>query len=241
MIRIGLTTYYEKIESQFSAHIPYDYISALFEYDAVPLLIPVTDDDKILEKYLLSVEGVLLTGGVDIDPGLYNEKNTGLSHTVCKQRDRAEMYIIDRALKKGLPILGICRGLQILNVFFGGTLYQDIQNQYNTGIIHSNPIKKIDELHHEVNIDPESHIGRLFREGRAMVNSRHHQGVKRAGAGLSISAISDDGIIEAFENSDRSVVAVQWHPENITDVSAGCRELFRDLVDRAGAHDHGHL
>ena len=142
VVRIGLTTYYEKIEGQFSTYIPYDYIGAVLEYDAVPLLIPVTDDDKILEKYLSSVEGVLLTGGVDIDPGLYNEKNTGLSHAVCKQRDRAEMYIIDRALKKGLPILGICRGFQILNVFLGGTLYQDIQNLYNTGIVHSNPLKK---------------------------------------------------------------------------------------------------
>ncbi|HPS58914.1 MAG TPA: gamma-glutamyl-gamma-aminobutyrate hydrolase family protein [Spirochaetota bacterium] len=233
MIRIGLTTSCGKIDGQLSSYISLDYVNAIIEKNAVPVLIPVTDNFRVIDYFLENVDGILLTGGEDIDPLLYNEVNSGLSIDICRERDRAEMYIIEQSLKYGYPILGICRGLQILNVFFGGTLYQDIPGQYRGSIEHVHTMTEREALHHEIKLSPDSYIGRIFGHGRAMVNSRHHQGVKKLGEGLIVSASADDGIIEAFEDTSRGIVAVQWHPENITGVSAGCSSLFGDLVDRA--------
>lgn len=234
MIRIGLTTTFEIIDGLFSSYISHDYVNAVIDNNAVPVLIPVTDDYKILDHYLEIVDGIMLTGGEDVDPALYDEENRGLSHDVCSVRDRAEMYIIDKSLKKRYPILGICRGFQILNVFFGGTLYQDIPSQYSNPADHVHAMTEREALHHEVKFRAGTYIGRLFGQESDMVNSRHHQGVRRLGDGLIVSAYSDDGLTEAFEDMERGIAAVQWHPENIRGVNEGCSRLFRDLVDRAG-------
>lgn len=233
MVRIGLTTNYERIDGISSLYIACDYVNAIIEQNAVPVMIPVTGNLDIINHYLENVDGLLLTGGEDIDPSYYGEKNTGLSRNVCRERDMAEMYIIERSLDNGRPILAICRGFQILNVFCGGTLYQDIPSQYAGEVGHANVMKEREALHHEVGFVHGTYIAGLFEAERVMVNSRHHQGVRKLGDGLRVSASSDDGIIEAFEDPGRGIVAVQWHPENITGVSAGCSRLFRDLVDRA--------
>lgn len=233
MVRIGLTAGFEQMNRLPSSYINHDYVNALITKGAVPILIPAIDDFGIIDQYLEHVDGIMLTGGEDVDPELYNEKNSGLSLDVCRARDRAEMYIIEKSLKMGYPILGICRGFQILNVFFGGTLYQDIPSQFGKAVEHVNPMAEREALHHDVIIRHDSRIGRLFGSERVKVNSRHHQGIRRLGDGLLESAAADDGIIEAFEDPGRGIVAVQWHPENITRVSEGCSRLFGDLVDRA--------
>lgn len=233
MVKIGVTTSFEKINRLDSSYINHDYLNAVIENDAVPVLIPVTDNFEIIDRYLGSVDAILLTGGDDIDPVLYEEENSGLSRDVCSVRDSAEMYIVKKALEKGYPIMGICRGLQLLNVYFGGTLYQDISGQYGDTVKHANIMMNRDDLHHEVKLAGDSLIGRLFERERVMVNSRHHQGVKKPGDGLIVTAVADDGLIEAFEDAGRNILAVQWHPENITGVSKGCSLLFRNLVDRA--------
>lgn len=234
MIKIGLTTTYEKIDGLPSSYIAHDYINAVIENNAVPVLIPVTENYNILDHLLENVDGILLTGGEDIDPLLYNEMNSGLSIDVCSERDRAEMHIIKQSLERHYPILGICRGFQILNVFFGGSLYQDIPAQYGDMIRHTHVMTEREALHHEISFSPDSYIGGLFGHERVSVNSRHHQGIRRLGEGLIVSAVADDGIIEAFEDLTGEIVAVQWHPENIRGVSDGCRSIFRDLVERAG-------
>lgn len=233
MIRIGVTSYYEEKEGQFHTSIPSDYLNALIEQATVPIIIPVTSNSELIERYLDNVDGILLAGGEDIDPELYNERNEGLSLDVCRERDIAEMHIIDMAIKTGMPLLGICRGFQILNVFFGGTLYQDIAAQYGDSMIHSRESFSGDELHHEVSIDRTSRLGEIFSTSRTHVNSRHHQGIRTLGKFLNVSAKADDEIIEAFEHMEKNIMAVQWHPENITVSSKGCKGLFYDLTKRA--------
>ena len=234
MVRIGLTTTFEIIDGLFSSYIAHDYVNAIIENDAVPVLIPVTDNYSVIDRYLEILDGIMLTGGEDIDPALYNEENSGLSHDVCIIRDRAEMYIIEKSLKSSYPILGICRGFQILNVFFGGTLYQDIPGQYVNPVPHVHAMTEREALHHEVHFVPDSYTQRVFGQDKTMVNSRHHQGVRKPGKGQTVTATSDDGLIEAFEDMGRGVIAVQWHPENIRGVNKGCNRLFQDLVDRTG-------
>lgn len=233
MLRIGVTTYYEITGEKFATLIPHDYLRAVIEVEAIPIMIPVAEDPQTIDRYIELVDGILLTGGEDVDPGLYGEENTGLSHDVSCIRDRSEMYIISQALKKGMPLLGICRGLQILNIFLGGTLYQDIPSQVGTAVTHPNPMKERDEVHHPVNIKSNTLLAGVFGKERVMVNSRHHQGVKKLAAGLVVNAVADDGIIEGFEDAERNIMAVQWHPENIAGVSDGCAMLFRDLVERS--------
>lgn len=234
MVRIGITTYYEKKDENFTTLIPYDYLSAVIEQNAVPVMIPVVKDLREIDRYIDLVDGILLSGGEDIDPALYGEENTGLSREVCRIRDSNEMYIITEALKKGMPLLGICRGMQILNVALGGTLYQDIGSQIQTGIKHQHVMNEGNELHHDVNIVKDSALGRLYGRERIPVNSRHHQGIKRLAEGLIVNATSDDGIIEGFEDHCRNIMAVQWHPENITAVGDSYTVLFRDIVGRSG-------
>lgn len=233
MVSIGLTTTYEKIDGLASSYIARDYVNPFIEQGALPVLIPVTDNTAVIDRYLDLLDGVVLTGGGDIDPQLYGEENKGLSTDVCRERDLAEMYIIKKSLERKIPILGICRGFQILNVFFGGTLYQDIPSQFGDSVVHQHAMGEREALHHEVSLKRGSYIRQLFGGERIMVNSRHHQGIKIPGSGLIITAKSDDGIAEALEVTGSNVLAVQWHPENILGICQENRKLFSDLVDRA--------
>lgn len=232
MIKIGLTLSIENKGSFYEFSIPSDYVSAVIECGGFPVLIPSLNNHEAIDKFLEEVDGIIMTGGDDISPELYGEDNRGLSINTSPQRDEAEIYLLGRALELGYPVLGICRGFQLINVYSGGALFQDLEKEFSGGVVHRNMFRNPEDLHHEVNIGKESLLSDIICSDRFMVNSRHHQGIRVPGRDLTVTAYSDDGLVEAVENRDLNIIAVQWHPENLVSLGGVYRSLFENLVKR---------
>ncbi len=165
--------------------------------------------------------GLVLTGGTDINPARYGQAPAPETQASDDERDGFETGLLEHALAAGIPVLAICRGMQLFNVVHGGTLIQHLAN----GGAHQ--VKPPDAVAHYVRVAPGTRLASIMGEGEHVVNSRHHQAVDRLGAGLIVSAISPDGVVEAIEKpGDAFAVAVQWHPEDRILVSASDRKLF---------------
>lgn len=187
------------------------YASAVIKAGALPFLVPSTLDDDVIENTVRRVDALLIPGGKDICPCLYGEENTYSEDTNLKA-DTFQLKMIEAAIKEGKPILGICRGLQLLNVYFGGTLYQDINKENNNALNHAD-LGRPEVYVHTVIIKEGSLLHSAMGKREIKVNSLHHQGIKKLGSSLSITAQSPDGLIEAIEDRKRKIIAVQWHPE----------------------------
>lgn len=177
------------------------------------------------------ISGVLLTGGTDIDPALYGEERHAETEEPDRSRDLIELEILSEALRRGLPILGICRGLQLMNVHAGGTLRQHIESGKHRQIVNDDRSQPV----HEVNVVNGSVLRSALQSDRVAVNSRHHQAVKALGSGLRISAVDqEDGTVEGLERADCAfAIAVQWHPENQVYRFAEQRRLFQAFAAAA--------
>lgn len=189
------------------------------------------------EEILADLDGLLLSGGNDIDPRYYGEPvlpEAGLE--IDARRDAAELLVTRAALAAGLPIFGICRGIQTLNVAAGGSLHQDLALANLDTVTHQQKGSgKADwEPAHSIAVEAGSRVAAILGGVRADVNSFHHQAVKTAAPGFAVTARAPDGVIEAIEHPSRPfVVGVQWHPERMVDRQAGQRRLFEALVDAA--------
>jgi len=175
-------------------------------------------------------DGILFTGGEDVDPAFYGENKQYESVHDHRPRDQFEFSLLERALARRVPILGICRGVQMINVKFGGTLFQDMKEDAEPQLEHRQTDlgKSRQEATHSVLVtDSESSLGTIVR-GACRVNSLHHQAIKRLGRGLKVTARSEDGFVEAVESAEEYpfLMAVQWHPEEMVNNSAEQREIF---------------
>lgn len=181
---------------------------------------------KQLNALLEHTSGIILSGGYDVNPTLYNEKAHKKLGALCKKRDEFELNLIKEALRREICIFGICRGLQLLNVYFGGTLYQDLKS---FGFKEHTQKKSAQKSSHSVNISKNSFLSRFLPE-KIKVNSFHHQAIKELGKGLKAVAHSKEGIVEAveYEKSRRLVFGVQWHPEAMR--NAHSKALFAAFV-----------
>jgi len=203
------------------------YVRALVGAGCAPLLIPLLEDEDRLRAIYERLDGIVFPGGADVAPGEYGEEPVGNLNVVEVPRDRTELTLARWASEGDLPILGICRGQQLLNVALGGSLYQDLRAQGATSVEHSDADGRArTDLVHRVRLDPESRLAQLLDETVVEVNSLHHQAVKRLAGPLRISGRADDGVIEAVESgAHRFLIAVQWHPEEIDDLP-WVRRLF---------------
>jgi putative glutamine amidotransferase len=194
------------------------YVTALENAGLIPLIVPPLANADAASAILDSVAGLVLTGGEDVDPARYGEKRHEKVRSVNPARDATEASLIKEAKERGTPVLAICRGIQILNVALGGTLVQDIPSQCETKIAHDEESAR-DSRTHEISVEPGSLIATAVGTERLTVNSFHHQSVKRVADGMRVTARSPDGIIEGIESTDEDwwVMAVQWHPEEMTD------------------------
>jgi putative glutamine amidotransferase len=212
------------------------YILTLSTAGAIPWMIPLVDDDTLRGVYE-ELDAVFLPGGADIDPHTYGADPHPLCDKTDRERDRVEVALARWALEDEKPVLGVCRGMQLINVAAGGTLYQDLAEELPGAIKHdyfpfSDQNYARDFLAHDVSVVAGTRLAELVGAGTVRVNSMHHQGVKELGQGLVATAEAPDGLIEALEGtSDASyLVAVQWHPEALTDSDERTRHLFADFI-----------
>ena len=212
---IGITSAY--IPDGDYAKVHSSYTQAIKEAGGTPVILPVPEDDDLVGEYVRVLDGLLLTGGDDVPPEAYGESPLEQTKTLSPRRHRFEKVLVEAWLPTRKPILGICRGLQQINVVCGGTLVQDIPTQVGTSVIHRDP-KRRGDVAHRVEIEPGTMLRSLLSSASVQVNSNHHQAVKDVGKSLRISARSSDGVIEALEfTGGRFGLLVQWHPERITD------------------------
>jgi len=181
-------------------------------------------------------DGILFTGGEDVDPSFYGEQRRYDNVHDHRPRDEFEFALLEGALARRAPILGICRGVQMINVGFGGTLYQDMKEDAEPKLDHrqtDSGLSRQEPTHGVLVTDPESSLGSIV-QGSCRVNSLHHQAVKRVGRGLKVTARSEDGFVEAVEAADAYpfLMAVQWHPEEMVNDSAPQREIFAQFVQK---------
>ena len=179
---------------------------------------------------------LLLSGGADIDPDAYGEARAPACETPQPDRDRWELALTRHALQRGIPILGICRGMQLLNVACGGSLYQDLTTQALQSQRHAWSDHPRDYLAHSIEIAPGSRLAAIIGVRAHEVNSLHHQAVQRIGAGVTITAWAPDGVAEAMELRDHPfALAVQFHPEELAPADAPSRALFVAFVQACAA------
>jgi putative glutamine amidotransferase len=190
------------------------YTQALEEAGAVPVILSLTDSETVLKQYASFFDGFLFAGGPDMHPSYYGQEKADYCGEICEMRDKLEAYMFREAvINQNKPALGICRGIQVINIMLGGTLYQDIPTELPSTIKHRYG-PPYDTPIHNVRIVPESPLYKLTGKECLEVNSCHHQGINRLAKGLVVMAASEEGLIEAVYMPDHPFVwAVQWHPE----------------------------
>ena len=214
------------------------YVRAIERAGGAPLLIPPLEDGASMAAIRDRLDGLLLTGGGDVDPRLYGEEPLPECGAPEPERDEAEIALTRWAIEGSVPVLGVCRGMQVLNIVRGGTLFQDLGTQRPSAARHDHTDQPRSVRVHEISFHPASRLAEMLGNPRQHVNSLHHQAVNRPGVGLEIVAWSEDGIAEALELADHPfALAVQYHPEELA-VHAddeGSRRLFAAFVRACAA------
>lgn len=235
MVVIGLTPTHDFKNEH--ANMPWGYMISVIRAGALPVILPMLPEDQanygdFLKRCLELVDGFVFTGGSDVAPQHYNEEQHPRCGEVVPTRDKMDLALMKMALDSGKPLLCICRGVQVLNVAAGGTLYQDLGSQYPGSMQHG---KSNSEEIHSVKIEHGSMLHEIVGKDTLMVSSCHHQAVKAPAPGMKVTAVAEDGVIEAVEFEDgRPVLGVQWHPENLTATNPGHLAQFQWLVGEAG-------
>ena len=236
---IGITTGSGPSRAGERASIGAAYLNAVQAAGGIPVILPPQIDQSGLEQLMDRVQGLVLTGGGDVDPARYGEARHEKTDGVSSERDDQESGAVGIALERAMPVLAICRGLQVLNVHLGGSLHQDIPSGFATEINHAQTSGKEpsarSDVTHGVAIEEGCRLASLVGATSLDVNSMHHQSAKLLGSGLRPVAWAADGVIEGLEvpEDDRFVVAVQWHPEELVAEHEHARRLFAAIVDEA--------
>lgn len=236
---IGVTTFHTYAPTRKYQYISVteSYVRALANAGAVPVLIPLQLPEELIDDLISRLDGILFTGGGDLEPRHYNGGNHPLLENVDPERDRVELYIANRVFAKELPFLGICRGLQTINVARAGSLYVDIQSELPGALKHDMFDDKPREfLAHPVQISEDSLLSEITGEPIFGANTGHHQAIRELGDGLVATAHAEDGVIEAIELPDHPFgLAVQWHPEWLTHLPQH-RAIFHSFIRAAGGN-----
>jgi putative glutamine amidotransferase len=234
LIGVSTSITIEKVPER--AYVNSAYLHAIEQAGGVPVPLPPQLSPRGIEVLARELHGLLLTGGGDVDPARFGEAPHGSLYDVAPARDALEATAVAIALGRGLPILAICRGIQMLNVALGGTLHQDVGTDPGTQLCHSQEGPR-DQPSHKVTVLSGTRLARILGTEELEVNSMHHQAVRVLGRGLVPVAWAPDRIIEGVESEDPAsfVLGVQWHPEELVSHSDAARRLFSALVEAARA------
>ena len=214
------------------SYVNEDYVDSVVQNGGIPYIIPFNEDEEVVKEQLLNVQGLILSGGHDVDPHNYGEELEQKIGDVWPERDVFDMRLLKLAEENNIPVLGICRGMQIINVAHGGNLYQDLSYRKEKTLKHSQnqtPTLVI----HTVKADPNSKIANILGKDEFLTNSFHHQLVKEVAPDFTVAAKCVDGVVEAIENKDASVIGVQWHPEMLHRVVPFQNNLFKHIINNA--------
>lgn len=212
------------------AYVNNDYIQAVVRAGGIPLIIPVTDSEEAIRAQVDLVDGFIFSGGYDVDPQLYGEEPSQKLGDLCPKRDQFDVTLISIAVNSGKPVLGICRGMQMLNVVFGGSLYQDLSFidgctiKHVQGQLPSTPT-------HMVNLEAGSKLHSILGDS-VRTNSFHHLAVKALAPDFKVTALSKDAVVEAIEMAGKPfVIGVQWHPEMMSAEHPNMQAIFNQLIN----------
>lgn len=208
-----------------------DYAKSIERAGGIPVILPCTQDEQMIKDYVSRVDALLFCGGEDIHPIYFNQPMKKGLGMISPLRDAFEWMLLKEGLFQNKPILGICRGLQLINVFYGGTLIQDLDQMDITTIDHNRAHVPKYLACHEVEIYVNTHLYDMVQKGKIQVNSRHHQSIDVLGENLVVSSKALDGIIEGIEDPDRAfMMAVQWHPEMMSENDPIQRAIFNGFI-----------
>lgn len=218
--------------------VPGTYIQAILKAGGTPVIIPVMTESKMLRNIVKNLDGLVMTGGEDFNPSYYKEDIIPDMNDVDSVRDIYDLVLLKLATDRNVPVLGICRGEQAINVAFGGTLYQDIPSQHKDSIIKHRQTEPKEQGTHLVSIAKDSELFKILNTTEVLVNSFHHQGVKDVAPNFRIVAYAPDGIAEAVEAyPNRTILGVQWHPEgHIAGGDTTMLKIFDHIVKQAGLY-----
>lgn len=208
-----------------------NYLDGIREAGGIPFVFPLIEDEDEIRQLMDLVQGVLLTGGHDVSPCIYGEECLNDSVVCCEGRDKLEQIVVKVALEQNKPVLGICRGIQIINSVLGGTLYQDLPTQHKSDVVHRQKAP-YDSPVHDVFVEKNTPLYEIAGKDRISVNSLHHQAIKNLAPSLSVMATSTDDLIEGIYMPDKKFFwAVQWHPEFAYKKDETQRKIFDAFVD----------
>ena len=215
------------------SYVNNDYILSVIKNGGIPFIIPFNESAEVIKAQIEMVDGLLLSGGQDVTPKNYGEEPMPKLGDIFPERDDFEYSLLKAALEAKKPVLGICRGVQIINTYFNGSLYQDLSYMGIETLKH-NQVNTPARVTHSVSVDKTSKLFGIFGEESFMVNSFHHQAIKEVGDGLVKTAAAPDGIIEAVEKTDYPfLVGVQWHPEMLHESVEMMNKLFARFIREA--------
>lgn len=227
---IGVTTGRSpRPPNRFQYAVNSEYVAAIEEVGGIAITLPA-QPNAVLELFA-ALDALILTGGGDIDPVHYDQPLHPATRSIDPDRDRFELDLTRMAVERGLPLLGICRGIQVLNVALGGTLIQDVADQVPAALVHQTP-EDVPIATHHVRLQPNSRLAALIQCTDLLTNSSHHQAIQSLAPALRVVGWSQDGVVEAVESMDQAfVIGVQWHPELLFRDAAPHRRLFAGLVE----------
>lgn len=219
------------------------YIEAIQKSKGIPIVLPVLEEfnTETIKRQVSLVDAILIQGGIDVTPSFYGEEALPELDITCLKTDKFLLEVIKYAKERKIPILGICKGMQLINVSYGGTLYQDIKYAGLDSKSHRQSEESITKPFHSINIEKNSLLGKIFdNKEKLMVNSYHHQAVKDLGKGLVIDAKADDGIIESIHYDDKSqwILGVQFHPEQLSRNNEDFRAIFSEFIKQANLNKY---
>ena len=234
---IGITCYldYDDPKRKYPFVFAFDYVKrqyylAIQDMGGVPVILPNVENMNLVDYYIKTLDGLLLGGGGDVHPSFFHERKKANNLSIKIERDRFEIALARKAVRKKLPILGICRGPQVINIVLGGTIFQDLSLRKEKTLNHK-PEKVIRfKRKHKVKIKEDSRLYSIVKKKEILVNTSHHQVIKDVAPGLKASAWSEDGVIEALEGKTKDfLISVQWHPEAMIKHPSS-RALFKAFV-----------